>query len=192
MDQEVLKQLKAGDIVLYGGTTFISKAIQFIMRIQRAKQGLLIPRGTIASHAGTLVNLWGQIYIAEARPEGIVVSPFLEKYKNSMESIKILTPKKAYSISEGERISKLAIEDSLTPHRYDFFGIWFQLKMMLTGKWSGPTGDNAERRLYCTEAVATWANKVRPGTFTKEEAAGPLEVEFNKYYKIIYDGSNIG
>jgi hypothetical protein len=192
MDQELLSQLKAGDIVLYGGNKFVSKAIQFFMRIQRRKQGLPVPKGIIASHAGTLVNIWDQLYIAEALENGIVVSPFAEAYKNKFENIKILTPKKAYSTLEGEKISKYAVEDSLTPHRYDFFGLWFQAKMIFKGEWSGPKGDKADKRYYCTEAVANWANKVRPGTFTQEEATGPLEIEFNKYYKVIYDGEKIG
>jgi len=191
MNQEILNKLKPGDIVLLGTTRFVSKAIQFFMRIQRKKQGLPAPKGLIASHAGTLVNLWDQLYIAEAQEKGIVVSPFVSEYKNKWDKIKILSPKKAYTVKEQELISKIAIEDSLQPHRYDFFGLWHQAKMILTGKWTGPTGDKAERRYYCTEAVATWANKVRPNTFSKEEAAGPLEIEFNKYYQVIYDGATI-
>lgn len=191
MNQEILNKLKPGDIVLYGSNGFVSKAIQFFMRIQRKKQNLPVPKGIIASHAGMLVNLWGELYIAEAQEKGIVVSPFVSEYKNKWDRIKILSPKKAYSIKEQDLVSKIAIEDSLEPHRYDFFGLLYQARMIFTGKWQGPTGDKAEKRYYCTEAVATWANKVRPNTFNKEEAAGPLEIEFNKYYQIVYDGTNI-
>lgn len=192
MDQEILKKLKPGDIVLLGTKNWLSKIIQFFMRIQRKKQGLPVPTGIIASHAGTLINMWGQLYIAEALEQGIVVSPFEDRYRFKWDYIKILTPKKPYTVSEQDKVSKAAAEDSLKPHRYDFFGLLFQAKMILTGKWTGPTGDKADRRYYCTEAVANWANKVRPNTFSKEEAAGPLDIEFNKYYVTIYDGSKIG
>lgn len=191
MDQELLNKLRPGDIILYGNHTFVSKCIQFFMKILRKKKGLPVPKGIIASHAGTLINMWGQLYIAEALENGIVVRPFVEAYKNKMDKVKILSPKKAYSIPEQERISKVAAEDSLKPHRYDFFGLWFQLKLVLTGKWTGPTGDKADRRLYCTEAVANWANRVRPNTFSNEESVGPFDIEFNKYYQVIYDGANI-
>ncbi len=192
MDQELLSKLKPGDVVLLGTKGFVSKAIQFFMKILRKRQGLPVPSGIIASHAGMLIDMWGQLYIAEAQEKGIVVTPFVESYKNKLDYIKVISPKKPYSKAEQERVSKVAAEDSLKPHRYDFFGLWFQAKAILTGKWTGPKGDKADKRYYCTEAVANWANKVRPNTFSNEEAVGPLDIEFNKYYQVIYDGISIG
>jgi len=191
--KDIEQFLVPGNIILTGSTKFLSKAIQVFMKISRAKKGLPSPKGLIASHSATLVDMWGQIYVAEAEAKGITVRPFAEVYGHKLDKIKILTPKKSYSKAEQEKISKEAIKDSLEPHRYDYFGLLYQIKYVLSnGAWVGPKGDKAERRLYCTEAVATWANKVRPGTFSQEEASNPIDIEFNKYYKVVYDGSEIG
>ncbi len=55
-------------------------------------------------------------------------------------------------------------------------------------QWKGPKGAKAEKRLYCTEAVATWANDVRPNTFENQFANNPLDIDLNKYYKEKYNG----
>jgi hypothetical protein len=54
-------------------------------------------------------------------------------------------------------------------------------------KWHGPKEDKAEKRLYCSEAVATWANKVRPDTFEEPWTVNPLDIDINKYYKELVD-----
>jgi hypothetical protein len=191
--KDIEQYLVPGNIVMTGSKKFLSKAIQFFMKISRTKKGLPNPKGLISSHSAMIVDMWGQPYVAEALAKGIVVSSFADAYGEKLDKIKILAPKKAYSKDEKEKVSKAAISDSLIPHRYDYFGLLYQIKYVLSnGTWVGPKGDKAEKRLYCTEAVATWANRVRPNTFSQEEASNPIDIEFNKFYKVVYDGADIG
>lgn len=186
-------ELKPGDIILYKGTKALSKSIQFFMERYRKKLGL--EKRTLFNHAAMVVDLWGQTYVAEANEKGIEVNPFTNVYGSKLKRIKVLRPKKGYSKAEQELVSKTAIAYSLNPTRYDFFGIWYQIQMIRkqtanAGKeWDGPTGSKAENRLYCTEAVATWANKVRPDTFEKAWSINPLDIDLNKYYETVYDGT---
>jgi hypothetical protein len=184
--------LKAGDIILYKGNKFISKAIRLFMEEYRVKLGL--PKRQLYNHAAMVIEVWGRMYVAEANAKGITISPYEDTYAKVLDQIKIISPKKVYSKAEKELISKTATAYAFDPTRYDFLNFLFQIDMIRKqtknhGKeWGGPTGSNAERRLYCTEAVATWANKVRPDTFSEPWTVNPLDVDLNKYYKVIFNG----
>lgn len=184
--------LKAGDIILYKGNSVLSKSIRFFMEQYRKKLGL--EKRVLFNHAAMVVEVWGRLYVAEANAEGITISPYEDTYAKKLDKIKILSPKKAYSKAEKELVSKTASAYCFDPTRYDFLNFLFQIDMIRkqtknSGKeWAGPTGSKAEKRLYCTEAVATWANKVRPDTFAEPWTVNPLDVDLNKYYKVIYNG----
>lgn len=152
----------------------------------------MVPTGRVANHAGTVISIWGKLYIAQAMGYGIEVVPFEKEYGWRLDRIKVISPKKPYSKDEQDKISKVAAQSASDNVKYDKFGLFYSLLYILSGgKWFGPIGEKASKKLYCTEAVATWANKVRPKTFDSQESVNPLDIELNKYYKVIYDGSNI-
>jgi hypothetical protein len=188
-----MENFKPGDIVLVSLNLKIGKWIEYFMKLARKKRGLIVPKGRVASHAGMLVSMWGELCIAEAWADGISITPFKDVYDVKFNRIKVITPKKPYSTEEQDKVSRAAAQSMNDKVKYDFFGLMYQIRYVLSGgkKWDGPKGDRAEHRLYCTEAVAMWANKVRPKTFDMEYAANPLDIELNRYYKVIYDGSDI-
>ncbi len=191
-----MSNYKAGDIILYRGDRFLSKAIRFFM--ERYRRKLKLPKRKLFNHAAMIIEVWDKLYVAEANKDGIEVNPFEKAYGRKLKKIKVISPKKAYTKFEKKQISKIASTYAFNPTRYDFFNFLFQIKMVMstsvkddtvTKKWSGPKGKKAENRLYCTEAVATWANKVRPNTFSEPWTVNPLDVDLNKYYKVVYDGT---
>ena len=187
-----MNNLKPGDIILYKGSRWLSRAIRYFMNKYRKKLGL--PNRELFSHAAMVISIWGKLYVAEAIGNGITIRPYDVTYANKKNKIKILTPKKAYTKKEQDNISTIAVAYALEPTRYDFFNFLFQIDMIRKQtkysdkKWAGPVGKKAEKRLYCTEAVATWANKVRPNTFDKPWTVNPVDVDINKYYKVLYNG----
>jgi len=189
---KALSKLSAGDIILYRGTGWLSRAIRFFMNKYRKRLGL--DERILYNHAAMIIDYDNDLYVAEANEKGIEIASFKRTYFNRTGNIKIITPKKAYTVSEKEIVSKAAISNAFQPTRYDFFNFWFQIKMIRkTTKegykdWDGPTGEEATNRLYCTEAVATWANKVRPNTFDKPWSINPLDIDLNNYYKVKYNG----
>lgn len=175
-----------GDIGLVDGKGFIAKSIKFFMNIGRKSRGL--PRRRLYNHAFMVIDVWGITHVAEALVKGITVRPLIKSpYVNNgaiKENVKILTPRKKYTEMEKKKVSKIAELYALNPTRYDFMNFWYQARMIISGgKWRGPTGKKATRRLYCTEAVATWANVVRPNTFKNPAATNPLDIDLNKFYK---------
>lgn len=191
-----LPKVKAGDIILYQGNTFLSKGIMFFMK--RYMKRLKVADRALFSHAALVVEYKGRLVVAEANAKGIEVNDFLATYAKKASRIKILTPKKVYSKTEQSKISDVAISYAFDPTRYDFFNFIFQIDMIRStskkeGKkknkrWVGPKGDKATKKLYCSEAVATWANEVRPNTFAKPWTVNPLDIDLNKYYKTIFNG----
>ncbi len=192
MGKELKQLIKAGDIILFRGTSWLSRSIQFVMKRYRKRLGLA-PR-IIYNHAAMIVTYKGEPYVVEANAKGIEASAFDAIYINRLNKIKIISPKKAYTKVEKSKISDVAINSCFRPTRYDFFNFFYQIDLVLrtksttNKKWLGPKEGKAEKRLYCTEAVATWANKVRPNTFNKPWSVNPLDVDLNKYYKEIYNG----
>lgn len=194
--QDVLDKLKEGDIVLVRGKKFVAKSIRFFMDRLRKKMG--IEKQILFNHAATVISYKGTWYVAEANGVGVEASPFVEAYGHRLDSIRIISPKKPYSKIEKNKIVDVALDYIFQPTRYDFFGLFHQIRMIRNTRkrsvsnkrpWRGPEGLKAQRRLYCTEAVATWANEVRPNTFQEPWSVNPLHVMLNKYYKIIYDGT---
>jgi hypothetical protein len=179
--------LVPGDILLVRGGSFISKAIRWHLELYRKQLG--IDKREVFSHAATVVEIWGKKYVVEAESNGININPLDDTYgSKDPKDILIKTPRKPYSKVEQELMNTSASKDAFNPHRYDFMAFVYQIDMIkrtrntMDKKWAGPTGNKATDRLYCSEACATWANIVRPGTFDKPWSVNPLDIDLNKYY----------
>jgi hypothetical protein len=182
------EQLKAGDIGLHKGSALTSKIIEWFMKSYAKKLGIKNPR--LFSHTFMLIDVWGQLYIAEADDTGINIRPFIgSDYDKDRSTWISKTPIKPYSKDEKDTVSKAAMNCTFNPTRYDFFGLIYQIGKIVRAKntteehWEGPTGEKSERRMYCSEAVANWSNDVRPNTFPTPWSMNPLDVDLNKYYR---------
>ncbi len=173
--------IKGKRFKLWEPMTWISSGIRYFMRKYNKRKGY--PADDIYTHAFTFIDIWGNPYVAEALREGITIQPFEKAYSvKDHGRIKILSPADAYDKTEKELISKTAIASALVPTRYDIMNFFYQIILVLSGRWIGPKGKRAEKRLYCSEACATWANKVRADTFKNPAATNPLDVDLNEAY----------
>ncbi len=136
-------------------------------------------------HAGTIVDIWGVNHVAESNQPGYQIQKPEIAYSEAdwTNRVVVFTPKVPYTVEEQRAISMLAVHYSTRVNRYDFLNFYYQIKLILSGKWEGPTGDRAEKRFYCSEAAATLANKVRPGTFANPAATNPVDIAINKNYE---------
>lgn len=179
--------LRPGDIILSHSNTWLSLGIRRFLNIYRKKLGL--PVRTLFSHAAGIIEVWGELYVVEAVAEGVVIRKFEDQYENKLNRCKVITPRKLYSKMEAINYCKLAQELTFKSTEYDYANFIYQIDMILRTKhsmdedWKGPTNKKASDRLYCSELVATIANRVRPNTFSKPWATNPLDVDLNKYYK---------
>ncbi len=172
--------VKVGDILcVRDGKSFIAKCIQYYMRIYKKKLGYdAIPN---YHHSAIVVDIWGRLNVAEAVGKGFKIHPIEEAYPN-WNRVDIITPNKPLSDIEKKEISRIAEHYSLKITRYDYFNFLFQIWLIKTGKWIGPRGKKAENRFYCSEAVATIYNKIRPNTFELPAATNPVDVAINENF----------
>lgn len=175
--------MKAGDVGLVKSKGFLPSAIRFFMNLYRRKLGLE-PR-PIYNHAFTVVEIWGELYAAEALADGYNIRP-ITRYKDVegdlIKGVKIKVPKRDYNKTERDKISKIAAQATFKPTRYDYFALLHQLWYAVTLSWKGEKGKKAMKRLYCSEAHAQLANSVRPKTFKEPYKINPLDIDINKYY----------
>jgi len=176
--------MKPGDIILVkDGRSFIAKAIMVSMNVYKRLLGIKLPDNF--HHAGTIVDIWGVLHVAEANQPGFQIQKPEVAYSEAdwQNRVVVYTPKVPYTIEEQKAISMLAVHYSTKVNRYDFLNFIFQIKLILSGQWVGPTGERAEKRFYCSEAAATLANKVRPGTFANPAATNPVDIAINHNYQ---------
>ena len=175
-------KIKEGDIILVQGGSWIARQIQKWMNIYRRKRGL--DQRKLYNHVAVVVDLYGTLYVAEAVAKGIHVIPNARKYvdNNDVKLMEWVTP---LSKLEGSVFSKEAIKYALEPHRYDFLNFWYQMKYILTGRWSGPTFEKSKKRIYCSELAAIVMDKVRGSFKGRTWDKNPLDIELCKDLKAL-------
>lgn len=179
--------IKVGDILcVRNGKSFIARAITYFMKIYKRKRGISKDFPNY-HHSAIVIDVWGVMYIAESVSKGFKIHKFDEAYseKSWKERIDIITPVTPYTEIEAEMLCKIAVTYSFNITRYDFFNFIWQILLILFGRWMGPKGKKAENRLYCSEAVATIINYVRPDTFRNPSATNPIDVATSKSYRFL-------
>jgi len=181
---------KVGDIFMTNFSesrkqTFVSKAINKFMNIYRKNIGL--PKMKLYSHAGLIIELWGQLYTVEALSNGVNVRPFNVAYPDKKRKDMLFrTPKKLYTKAEQEKLNKAAMKYVMHPTRYGYADLLYHARAILSKKgysiWQD-RGTKEKKRMHCTELVATLSNDVRPNTFDREWSTNPVDIMINKYYK---------
>lgn len=134
-------ELHEGSILLFSSKSFIARAIQFFQRNRY-------------NHAGLLVKLFEEWYVAEAEARGLVLNKLADRLHGN--KVLMLTPKFEGKPAE---ITKTVVP-MVGKHRYDFFSLlFFQMIYTITGwfnrpVWIGRRGNAAGKRLYCSEVCA--------------------------------------
>jgi hypothetical protein len=101
-----LKDIRSGDVILYSGRSFVSKAIQFFERSRW-------------SHASLVFDIYGELLTSEADAEGLIANDI----KTSIKGCDIIVLRPKFEVNNFE-LSKF-IAPCLGKHRYDFFRLIF-------------------------------------------------------------------
>jgi hypothetical protein len=136
MEQVDITFIKPGYILLYRSEKLLSKLIRFFQKCPY-------------HHAGVVIELWGELFVAESNSHGLTVNRLADSIKVS--TILILRPKFEF---DSIAINKFVVP-ILGKHKYDMMSlIVYQLIYLLTRKWFGRKDVHASKRLYCSEFVA--------------------------------------
>ena len=179
--------IETGDVLMIkDGKSLIAKGIMYFMRLYKKRKNITnIPENY--HHVARVIDLWGMPHIAEANQPGFQIQKPNDAYSDYdwLHRIDIYRPIKPYTEEEKRLLSKQAVYYSTKVNRYDFMNFIYQVKLILTGIWSGPTGDKATKRFYCSEAAATLENDIRPNSFKLPAAVNPVDVVASGlYYKV--------
>jgi len=181
-----INTLQVGDIILVrDGKSFIARGITWWMKIYKKNQRIMML--ATYHHAGTVISDEGVLKIAEAVGKGYQINSIEGAYSTQAwkKRIDVIRPDIPYTEKDKKWLSSKAKEYNQEITRYDFLNFFFQIWLIKTGKWIGPRGKKAENRLYCSEAVATIANYVRPCTFVNPAATNPMDVATNHNYHFV-------
>jgi len=176
---------QVGDLFLVKGNNWVGKAIQWWMKVYRKLRRKEILNKTILNHAGTVINLWGHLIIAEATAKGveahIPIGVYLMKHKVIVRRFK-----RQLTSKEKKLISRFAVGCMTIPHRYDFLAFPYQMYMIVTGKWVGPKNKKAMKRMYCSEFSAVLMDIVRNTFHGKTYDKNPEDLLQEPSMKTIY------
>lgn len=180
--KERTRDLVPGDGILVDGKAWISRQIKRFEDFARKRMGMK-PR-KLYSHVAMVIYVlpdMNTIGVAEAQAKGIIITRYNNYYNHP--SIKYIERIEELTEDEKKKISEIAYQAVEKTTRYDFLGILYQMWYTITGKWKGKTGEQAEKRLYCSEAFATWHDEIQKGIFEDPEAVNPLDVDLNPNFK---------
>ncbi|MGM0532603.1 MAG: hypothetical protein ACQER7_14745 [Bacteroidota bacterium] len=172
---KTVKDFKPGDVLLFHNSGFLPKGIQFFMNIYRRKKGLP-ERKLYYNHVAVIVNLWGELWMADSAKNGVQVNK-IKVDALQRDNVLHLTWKEPLAKVEQKLFSKTAIGYSLRVTRYDVINFWDQARYILSGKWKGKTDDASTKRVYCSEFAAICMDKVRNSFNGQTWDKNPLDIE---------------
>ena len=131
------EDLKTGDVLICRGNRWLSKAIQWFIKF-------------CPSHAGVVVECWGEIYVVDSQNNGTNPKPFDQWMEEYNYEVRVLRKEggpadaKAFSI---RAFSKVGLTG------YDYFSLVLKSPLYwLTGRWKKVK--NSEDKMYCSEYTA--------------------------------------
>ena len=158
MSKDSELNIKAGDVLLHRGKSFVSRQIRVWMEKARKRMGLK-PR-TLYNHASMVVELWGELWVVEAVARGSHMIPLTERLK-SKDEILVKTWVKPLTKKETNSLSKKAVTFVGQNHNYQFSAFPLHMIKITFGKWFGRKNIKAQRRINCTELVAIFMDYIR-------------------------------
>ena len=131
-----VESLKNGDILHCYSTGFLPRMIRWFT-------------GSRVNHTALVIELFDKLYVVDSQADGTnlrTVEGWDKKY--GYNYLIHRTP----LFTEEQREKALSVIGT-TP--YDFKSLlWYQPVYILTGRWRGRRGTDAEKRMYCSEYVA--------------------------------------
>lgn len=88
------------------------------------------------------------------------------------------------SIRQKDKLYKFCLDQGGKP--YEYINFLRHTIDIFFGKWKGPKGEKAEKRVYCIEYAAMGINEVFPGSIKKPWRINPVEFKLycDKHFKL--------
>lgn len=165
-------------ILLTIGNNFIAKGIQFFEFIYE-KFGKNTKSKKMYNHAVFCYvknnNWWIQESLSDgaSKPKLLIESKYWAK-----NNFVVKTLKASYSDEDLKRCIAWCESKGGTT-KYDFLGIGAWIVKTFTNKWIGKTGEESEKRMYCSEFVEAACNILVPQSFESPWDDNPMNIYDN-------------
>jgi hypothetical protein len=181
----MITQIKTGYILIYQGTSILSKSIEFFMTIFNIKRNK--PLNWIPSHMGTLYVEDNKVYIGESVWLRYKINDFNKEY--SKGSYIIMKPKEDF-IDQEQEIGKQYILELSASGSYQWWKYPAWIFYSLTGKKWLFSKKSSDYNTICYESTARVLEKMRPEFFPNNydfEAAYYGDILFDNRLEILID-----
>ena len=115
--------------------------------------------------------------VSGALAKGVTNRTYHEAYIKDDKRRELLIYDMGLSIRQEGKLYNFCLSQSETP--YEYINFLRHTIDIFFGKWKGPKGKKAEKRVYCIEYAAMGINKVFPGSIKKPWKINPIR--FKEY-----------
>lgn len=163
-----------GDVLCSRSNSLLSRGIRWFMRIYKHSK-------ITFSHCAVVINLWGELWIAEALAWGVRIWSLEQSgYLTNKQTI-ILRHKQGFSEDQVDALSKKIVSLGGTRYQYENLPQWIVkilLKIDIFRK-------SNERAIYCSELAAIAIDKAFPGTFPHPNITSPMDLVESPVFNVI-------
>lgn len=176
-------QFRTGDRILVNSNSFLSRSIQFFMRLYARKRH--IDTQNTFSHAGTLVFIDGELYIAEAVENGYKLREFNKHYNLAKDKIIVFRNGIPYTRDEQTMARKYALYLMEVNNCYQYWAFiqWIVLILFNINIFGKGNKFSSE----CYEATYRIAKHVRPDEFIRNPETATCYDILLETDKIVFD-----
>lgn len=176
---------ETGDRILVNSRSFLSRSICFFMRWWARKKHLN-PEYTY-SHAGTILVIYGEVYVAESVENGFRIRKFDSHYHEGLDMI-VVRCRKEYTGEELHNARHYAIYLQEVNNFYQYWGLlqWIILIVFNINTF----GRGTKFSNYCYEGAYRIAKQTRPEEFPKNpELVTCFDLYNEERDKIVYQST---
>ena len=163
-----------GDILATRSGSFLSRGIRLMMHWYKDYADGF-------SHNAVVINMWGELWIAEALAWGVRIYPIENSGYIDNKNIIILRHKKGFTDAQINAMSKKMASLGGIRYQYENLPMWIA-KILIRMNFFKPEN---EKSIYCSELAAIAINVAYPGTFKKPNMITPADHVASNIYETI-------
>jgi hypothetical protein len=166
--------LQFGDLLATRSNSFLSRAIRWFMKRQN-------PEAPNFSHIAVVIDLWGEIWIAESLGWGQRLWSLEQSGYDKKEQVVILRHKKGFSQSQIKAMSQKMVSLGGVRYQYENLPAW---AIKILTKINLFKKEN-EKAIYCSELGCIAINAAYPLTFLNPNMITPADHFATGIYDVI-------
>lgn len=173
-EMEYVGQFRYGDLIASRSNSFLSKGIRFFLKLWKSK----VPG---FSHITVVVNMWDEMWVAEALAWGVRIWPIKDSnYVTNVHTV-IIRDKRGFTDEQIHDLSRKMASLGGTRYQYEGFLQWIGKIVFKANSFHA----EGEKAIYCSELGAIAINAAYPGTFKRPNEINPADLLSDDRFEVI-------